>query len=271
MMWFGIEKTINSHFRWMIDAFAWIRKGGWLSISPPSSKLQVLIHRSPWKSISVRTSSFYDWSTIYQVFHNLEYETQAFAQELNIQKYWSSLEPKTPKLILDIGANIGISVVFYSVTYPDSTVVAIEPSSQNIELLKKNVEPYKKVSFLQAAIGPVDGTVKLFDPGIGNNGFRTFGQIGDVLEDVDVVSINSLLEAYKEYIPFLVKIDVEGAEKELFSANLDWIDSFKVIVVETHDWMLPGESISSNLLKALGGRSRDLIFRGENLFSIRND
>ena len=113
--------------------------------------------------------------------------------------------------------------------------------------------------------------MSLFDSGAGNNAFRTFGPESWVLEKVPCYSVSELISANSEATPFLVKIDVEGAEKELFSANVGWIDSFKVIVIETHDWMLPGEAISSNLLKALGGRNRDLVFRGENLFSIRVD
>jgi hypothetical protein len=43
-----------------------------------------------------------------------------------------------------------------------------------------------------------------------------------------------------------------------------------VIIIELHDWMLPGTANSQNCLKALSGTNRDFVFYGENVFSIRN-
>ena len=41
-----------------------------------------------------------------------------------------------------------------------------------------------------------------------------------------------------KYFPFLIKLDIEGYENEIFKNNYDWIDKFKVLIIETHDWML---------------------------------
>mgnify|MGYP000361339186 CR=1 FL=1 len=36
----------------------------------------------------------------------------------------------------------------------------------------------------------------------------------------------------------LLKIDIEGAEKELFSENTDyWLGKVNMIIIELHDWM----------------------------------
>ena len=75
---------------------------------------------------------------------------------------------------------------------------------------------------------------------------------------------------------FLIKIDIEGFESMLFSKNYEWINEFKVIIVEIHDWMLPKESNSFNLLNALvqtmnKKNKRDLLISDENLISIRID
>jgi hypothetical protein len=42
------------------------------------------------------------------------------------------------------------------------------------------------------------------------------------------------------------------------------------MIVELHDWMLPRTANSANFLKAVAARNRDFVFRGENVFSIRN-
>ena len=77
----------------------------------------------------------------------------------------------------------------------------------------------------------------------------------------------------KKFQPFLIKIDIEGFEQELFSKKIEWMDKFEIIIIEIHDWMLPTKSISSNfirsLAKTLNKSKRDLIIRGENLISIK--
>ena len=77
------------------------------------------------------------------------------------------------------------------------------------------------------------------------------------------------------YVPLLIKVDIEGFEKNLFEKNLQWMDLFDVIIIEIHDWMIPSQSNSSNLVLALSesikrGIKRDLIISGENLISIKN-
>ena len=70
--------------------------------------------------------------------------------------------------------------------------------------------------------------------------------------------------------PFIAKIDIEGAEEELFSSNIAWVDRLPIIIIETHDWMLPGRASSMNFLKAICGKNRDFLFHSENIFSIAN-
>ncbi len=73
------------------------------------------------------------------------------------------------------------------------------------------------------------------------------------------------------YFPFIVKIDIEGFESELFSGNTDWINEFPVLIIEMHDWLFPGQRTSTNFLKTISQLDRDFVYLGENVFSIRND
>ena len=94
-----------------------------------------------------------------------------------------------------------------------------------------------------------------------------------------MISSVTVEEALKEfdkekYQPFLIKIDIEGFEKELFSKNYDWIDYFEVIIIEIHDWMVFKKSNSYTFLSALVDvmnkkNKRDLLISGENLISIK--
>jgi hypothetical protein len=80
-----------------------------------------------------------------------------------------------------------------------------------------------------------------------------------------------LLEvACRRCVPFIVKVDIEGGECEFFSQNTSWIHRFPLLIVELHDWMLPGSANSATFLKAVGDSGRDFVLAGENVFSISN-
>ena len=67
------------------------------------------------------------------------------------------------------------------------------------------------------------------------------------------LTINQILDEKEneEFFPFLIKIDIEGHEKDLFESNIEWFDKFQIVIIEIHDWMLPGESISKGYLNSI--------------------
>ena len=271
MVWFGFIRLLTSHARWLLAIPTGLIQGRWLALTPPLFSNQYLFSFRTKSLVRFRIGSYYDWATIHEIFIRGEYSTSLFAVNSQIQTHYAEIRQIGKPLILDLGANIGIAANYFAASYPDAVVVAVEPASSNIKILEANCVGQLNVRVTHAAVGAVSGSVALFDPGQGNNAFRTFGGESELLEEVYCFSISDLLKQNHTEIPFLLKVDIEGAEKGLFSEGTDWIDKFKVIVVETHDWMLPGQAVSSNLLRALGGKNRDLLFRGENLFSVRND
>ncbi len=94
----------------------------------------------------------------------------------------------------------------------------------------------------------------------------------DEVGDIPLVSVDALVaeRAHQDLEPFLIKIDIEGGESELFSQHTNWIDHFPLLVIELHDWMLPGTANSSHFLKATATQERDFVHVGENIFSIAN-
>ena len=81
--------------------------------------------------------------------------------------------------------------------------------------------------------------------------------------------INSILKKYQQFVPFIIKIDIEGFESELFSKNTEWIDMFPLVIIELHDWMLPKTANSNNFLKEISKLDRDFLYFNENIFSIK--
>ena len=102
---------------------------------------------------------------------------------------------------------------------------------------------------------------------------RAFSAIASKGGEVQSTSINEILSTFgnDKYEPFLIKIDIEGGEQHLFEKNLEWIDKFKIIIIEPHDWMYPGQNTFQNFLKSISHLNRDFVILNENIISIRND
>lgn len=177
---------------------------------------------------------------------------------------------RTP-LILDLGANIGASARALRLYYPAAEIVAVEPEPANFELLCRNAFQPAGVTCIRAAVASFDGEVELFDPGRSTDAYRTGALGGQAVGTAPAVSVPTLLSR-TQATPFLAKIDIEGAEAELFSANTDWVDLFPAIAIELHDWMLPGQASSAPFLRCVGEKGRDFINPSQTdiVFSLRN-
>lgn len=66
-------------------------------------------------------------------------------------------------------------------------------------------------------------------------------------------------------------MDIEGGESGLFADACEWMDAFPCIIVELHDWMLPGMGTSRNFLKQVAARQLDFVHRGENIFLFNTE
>lgn len=111
--------------------------------------------------------------------------------------------------------------------------------------------------------------VEIFDPGMGNNALRVnFQRDGNI----PMVTIPQLIDKYapSQFSLFIIKIDIEGSEEELFSDNFRWIDETPVLIIELHDWMHIGSANSRNFLKAIADSGRDFVYLNETIFCLRN-
>lgn len=211
-----------------------------------------------------RANSSGDAGAMTQVFQNKDYELSHFAHNTKLLEYARKHEKL---LIVDGGANIGTSSVYFAVNYPNAKIVAIEPERENYKLLVKNCEGLN-IEPVQSALHHTSGK-ELFisDPGIGDMSFRT-GIVGEY--SVPTISVSDILRGTIA-IPFICKIDIEGAEDIVFLEDYYWMSKFPLLIVELHDWMLPWKGTSQNFLGTLGEYNFDFLMRGENCFCFNND
>ena len=141
--------------------------------------------------------------------------------------------PTLPRVIVDAGANVGLTTVYYANEYPHAKIIAIEPDDSNFVLLVKNVSAYPNVVPVHAALWNKDGEIGIFD-GDGKWGCQVREGIG-----CRAVTMRTLMSETNVDTIDLLKVDVEGAEKEIFS-DCDWIGCVRTLVVELHDRLKPG-------------------------------
>lgn len=202
-----------------------------------------------------------------QIFIDRCYDTSKLRRHSKIFERYEAVitSGKTP-LIIDCGANIGVSARWFSDQFPQAKVVCIEPSSENISSAKVNAPD---ADMIHAAIGSERGTCQIENPDANSWAFKINLGKGTI----PVLTVSNILERYTEdvYTPFIIKIDIEGFEAELFSKNTLWIRKFFVLMVELHDWLQPNQATSQTFLRAIAQEKRDFIPSGENIFSVRCD
>lgn len=140
---------------------------------------------------------------------------------------------KDVKLIFDLGANIGLSAIFFSAIFPRAVIICVEPGEENYQMLLKNLEDLlikQKVKVINAAVIGQDGKVSFEDGKMHYNGKVFDGDLNNTI----ALSMPTLFENYNVENVGLMKIDVEGSEKEIFKANLHWLSAVQNIVIEMH-------------------------------------
>ena len=196
-----------------------------------------------------------DSSVFWQVFVNKEYDVP-----LNIQ----------PKLIIDGGANIGCATLWFRKKYPDAQIISIEPEESNFKILEENTKKLSKVKIIKAGIWNKNTALKIENPNLGKWGFETKETTNNEKGSLSAVTIDKILtdSGYEEID--ILKLDIEGSEKEVFESGYEnWLGKTKVIIIELHERMREGaeKSFYSAIAKYNFEKSQS----GENIILIRRD
>ncbi len=154
-------------------------------------------------------------------------------------EYWLPSDKSSPKVILDIGANIGCTAVYFANRYPTAIIHSFEPDPANFELLSLNTAPYKNVKIYNVALGNEDGTLSLGATADSiNHGAKTL--VGDRHHDqsvsrVRVCEAKSFLDKARIRDQEVVKIDTEGFEYPILQSLASVASKAKWIFGELHD------------------------------------
>lgn len=188
------------------------------------------------------------------------------------QEYKINLKVK-PRVIIDAGANIGLASIYFANKYPDATIIAIEPERENFELLLKNTNFYPNIKPLQAALWNENTELNVVDVGEGNWGFVTErDQPSDTTNTqachtIPAITVDKIIDDFNLPAIDILKIDIEGSEKEVFVEPSRWIEKVQTIIIELHDRIKPG--CSRSFYCGTNGFSSEWN-QGENVFLTRH-
>ncbi len=169
-----------------------------------------------------------------------------FEEVLVNEEYDLSFLNLNPKIIVDAGANIGLSSIFFALAFPHARIFAIEPEESNFQMLVKNTQFYHRILPIHAALWNRQEHLQITNSKDHKWAFQvTESKENKPTETVRGLSVDELLgEAEINQID-IMKIDIECAEKELFDSNYEnWLDKTKLIIIELHDRLREGCSES---------------------------
>ncbi len=139
-----------------------------------------------------------------------------------------------PRLIFDIGSNIGVVSIILANVYPQAKIYCFEPIRENFDLLKENVVSYENVFPMQVALGnrTEDRRIYKSDDPTNFGGFSThISNQEDPGTLISVLDVEKLCD--KIGTPDLIKIDCEGAEHEILT-SIPGLKQVKWITGELH-------------------------------------
>ena len=136
-----------------------------------------------------------------------------------------------PTILVDLGANIGLSTVFLARRLKLTRIVAVEPSPDNFRLLLENTQDLAgRCTALNAFAGAERGFAHLVDAGFGAWGLR-MGAASSY--GTPVLPLAEILPAAPG-ARILLKCDIEGSERHLFRNIRDWEHLVDFILLELH-------------------------------------
>ncbi|MDJ0617567.1 MAG: FkbM family methyltransferase [Calothrix sp. MO_192.B10] len=155
-----------------------------------------------------------------------------------IEKEYENIHITDPKMIIDAGANIGTSAIFFAQKYPNATVLAVEPEQGNYNILLKNIVSFQNIIPIQAALWGTNDTKTIQNRFTGHWGYtivNTDKPVESTGQQIECITMMDLIEKYNIDCIDILKMDIEGGEKSVFDTAENWINKVKVITVELHE------------------------------------
>ena len=146
---------------------------------------------------------------------------------------------RDPRVIVDLGANVGFSSVFFLNVFPNAFVLAVEPDPENAAICEQNLAPYgDRARLVKAAVWDKPDKLVL-SRGTFRDGNDWATEVRQArpgeIADVEALDIPGILQMCPVPLIDLLKIDIEGSETALFREHTGWLKSVGNICIELHN------------------------------------
>jgi FkbM family methyltransferase len=149
--------------------------------------------------------------------------------------------------LIDLGANIGLSALFFARALRVDEIIAVEPDPDNFQLLSANLQRTglaNRSIAVRAFAGAERAFAQLQDSGNGAWGMR-MGRVSD--SGTPVLPMAEIAGMAKPGVPLVLKCDIEGAERQVFLSIRDWEHMIRYVFLELHTEFLPVREMSACL------------------------
>lgn len=167
-------------------------------------------------------------------------DVSAFWQIFGEREYSCLDDISAPTLIVDCGANVGYSAAYLLNRFPSAHLIAIEPDEGNFRMIERNLKPFAdRVTLIQTGVW-THKTGLIVCRGEYRDGLEWSIQVrasqpGET-PDLYAMDIGTILAESGFDTIDILKIDIEGSEKIVFSAaELPWLAKVRNMVIELHD------------------------------------
>jgi FkbM family methyltransferase len=161
-----------------------------------------------------------------------------FSQVFIDEQYGPISPTSAGGLIIDCGANVGYSSLFFLAKNPSAHLIAIEPDPDNFAILRVNLGPYMhRCTLVQAALWSRNTQLRISNTPYRGGGAwaKTVEEVHDGRGEIDAVELGEVLSASGFGRIAILKMDVEGAEAEVFrDGPPPWLSRVDQFAVELH-------------------------------------
>ena len=190
-------------------------------------------------------------------------------EEVLLEETYNISIPFVPEYLIDGGGNIGLTACYFATKYPTASIISVEPDSDNYKILQQNCGRYPNIKTMQCGIWKNNTHLKIEDTSIGNNAFTVTETTEKSGATIQAVTIQHIMEKFAFPHIDILKLDIEGSEKEVFENGFEhWLPKTKIIIIELHDKMKPG--CSKAVFNAIGRYNFSFDIKGENIIFTNN-
>ena len=184
--------------------------------------------------------------------------------QIYVEQQYAPVGGIGPGLIIDAGANVGYSTMWFLERYPTNRVTALEPDADSYEIARKNLSAdNSRFTLHHAGLWDKACRLRIVESQY-RDGRAWTRQVTECDDSAGILgmTVDELLTASSEQRIALLKCDIEGAEAIVFKAAAAWIDKVDAIAIELHDDSHFG-SASAAFFAAIAGQEFEVGVVGE--------